>query len=447
MGNIGYTGEALNFLEANNITVWSRVEITFKTGTKILGIILPGLEQSDKYIYIKLPNGYNIAVSMKKIASIKLIEKLDIKYEIPEVAVKQKTDLPRLLLLGAGGTIASRVEYETGAVKPAFSERELLNAVPELYDVAVVEALNLFNIFSEDMKPEYWITLAKRIHEIILKEDYRGVVITHGTDTMHYTASALSFMLQNLPVPIVLTGAQRSSDRPASDSAVNLIASAITATRSEIGEVMIVMHASLDDETCYAHRGVRARKMHSSRRDAFKTIGDEPLAEITISNNNYKFKYLKTDFKRIASNKEDFKLYPYFENKTALIYVYPNFSKEIIETLIDHKYKGIVLAGTGLGHVPEDLLDTISRGVNEGVLFAMTTQCIWGPVGMNVYERGRKLQKLGVIPANGMLPETAYVKLGWVLGLESDHEKVKELFLKNIANEILLRENLKSYIC
>ena len=447
MSHIGYTGETLNFLEANNVTIWSRVEIIFKTGTKILGIILPGLERSDKYIYIKLPNGYNIAVSIEKITSIKLIEKLDIKYEIPEVKVKQKSDLPRLLLLGAGGTIASRVEYETGAVKPAFSERELLNAVPELYNLAIVEAQNLFNIFSEDMKPEYWITLAKKIHTLVLEEDYRGVVITHGTDTMHYTASALSFMLQNLPVPIVLTGAQRSSDRPASDSAVNLIASVITATRSEIGEVMIVMHASLDDETCYAHRGVRARKMHSSRRDAFKTIGDEPLAKVTISNDNYQFEYLKSDFKRVTPNREYFELYPYFENKTALVYIYPNFAKEIIESLIDHKYRGIVLVGTGLGHVPEHLLDTISRGINEGILFAMATQCIWGPVGMNVYERGRKLQKLGVIPANGMLPETAYVKLGWVLGFESDYNKAREIFSKNIANEILLRENLKSYIC
>ena len=441
----GYIGKAKEFLKRNKAKVWSLVKLVTKDGLNVEGLVLPAPEDTKEFIYLKLPNGYNFALNIARIKEIFVIGEEKVEYKIPERERFVREELPNVILLGAGGTIASRIEYSTGAVKPAFSETELLNAIPELEDIANIRTENVFNIFSEDMKPEYWITLAKKIENVVESGDFRGVVITHGTDTMQYTASALAFMLNNLPIPIVLTGAQRSSDRPATDSAVNLIASVLVASQSDIGEVTVVMHKTTNDSFCTVHRGVRVRKMHSSRRDAFKTIGDLPIADIDIEKR--KIIYLREDYNKIKKERSEFEVIPVFEEKTALIYIYPNIASEIINTLIDRRYRGIVLMGTGLGHVPEYLIDVIKRGVDENVVFVMTTQCLWGPVAMNVYERGRRLLKIGVIPANGILPEVAYVKLGWILAQTDDFEKIKELMTKNLRNEIVLRERFDKYIC
>ncbi len=444
-----YEGEAKKFLKNNNLVVWDYVEIRLLSGKEIEGAILPGFEGVTNEIYLKLPNGYNIAFKLDKISKIVKKGHITAEYRVKEINFEQKKNLPKVKLFGAGGTIASRVEYSTGAVKPSFNPTDLLNAVPELYDIARIDTEMILNIFSEDMKSEYWIEIAKKVYEALREDEYRGVIITHGTDTMHYTASALAFMLENLPAPVVLTGAQRSSDRPASDSAVNLIASAVVASKSDIGESMIVMHANLSDDVCFAHRGVRARKMHSSRRDAFKTIGDTPLASIKVNKDRTELKILKQkgEYMKIVNNREELIIYPYFEKKTALVYIHPNISGDLIETLIDKGYRGIVLMGTGLGHVPNYILKSIKRGADEGVIFFMTTQCLWGPVNMNVYERGRRLQKIGVYPADGMLPETAYVKLGWLLGMSDDKKFIIEKMTENMRGEIIKREKLKSYIC
>lgn len=445
MNETGYIGNALNLLNKFKATIWANVKIKTTQGTEIKGLILPAPEGTEDVIYIKLPNGYNIAIDVKKIDKINVLEFKKVEYKVPGGEIKHAVSLPTIFLLGAGGTIASRVEYETGAVKPAFSQKELLNAVPEIGELANVKTETIFNIFSEDMQPKYWIELAKEIAEKIPEEDVSGFIITHGTDTMQYTASALAFMLNNLPTPVVITGAQRSSDRPASDSAVNLIASTLVATKTDIGEVVVVMHSSPNDSSCYAHRGVRVRKMHSSRRDAFKTIGDTPLALVDVDNRTIKM--LKQDYIKTVKDRKEFYAKPVFEEKTAIIYVYPNITPSLIHTLIDHGYRGITLVGTGLGHVPEYLIPAIERGADEGVFFTMTTQCIWGPVAMNVYERGRRLQKIGVVPANGMLPEVAYIKMGWLLAQYDEREKIIELMVKNIKNEILLHERADRYIC
>jgi len=441
----GYIEEAKEFLERNKVKVWANVDLITVEGTKISGLILPAPENTRKYIYIKLPNGYNIAIEVKRISQIRVNKIEKIEYRIPEKPKKKKPNLPNVMLLGAGGTIASRVEYSTGAVKPAFTETELLNAIPELENIANIDAINLFNIFSEDMKPRNWIEIAKKIENSIQNDDYRGIVITHGTDTMQYTAAALAFMLDNIPIPITITGAQRSSDRPASDSATNLIASVLFTSKSDVGEVTVVMHKNLNDTICTAHRGVRVRKMHSSRRDAFKTIGDTPIADIDLEKG--KIVYLRDDYTKVSKDKTKFKANPVFEEKTAMLYIYPNIPTELIEYFIDKKYRGIVLIGTGLGHVAEDLLKPIERGVQEKVTFVMTTQCLWGPVAMNVYERGRRLQKIGVIPANGILPEVAYVKLGWILAQTEDQKEIRKLMTTNLKNEIVLREKISQYIC
>ncbi len=446
MVNEGYEGKAAELLKKHGVGIWHLIELKTEKGTVIKGLVLPAPEGTTNEIFIKLPNGYNIAINVSKITHIASLGVRKVEYKIKGEPLPSKLNLPNVLLLGVGGTIASRIEYATGAVKPAFSQQELLNAVPELAEIANIETESIFNIFSEDMKPSYWIRLAKKIADRILDDpDVNGFILTHGTDTMQYTAAALTFMLDNLPTPIVLTGAQRSSDRPASDSAVNLIASTLVASMSDIGEPVIVMHASLDDTKCYANRGTRVRKMHSSRRDAFKTIGDDPIAEVDVVSRE--IRYINTAYIKTNKKRDEFQEKAVFEEKTSMVYIYPGIDKDIIENLIDRGYRGIVLIGTGLGHVPDYLLSSISRGVEEGTFFVMTTQCIWGPVAMNVYERGRRLQKIGVIPGDGMLPEVAYVKLGWLLAQTDDKNEVKKLMTTNLRNEILRREKVDRYVC
>ena len=182
-------------------------------------------------------------------------------------------------MLGTGGTIASKVEYETGAVKPAMTTEDLIEAVPEIAFVADIEARVLFNIFSENMTPELW----ERIVDAVAKafeEGFEGVVVAHGTDTMAYTAAALSFAFRGLPAPIAFVGAQRSSDRPSSDAAFNLHAAVLTAAEAPFAEVVVVMHGEPGDTYALAHRGTKVRKMHTSRRDAFQSINARPLAKI-----------------------------------------------------------------------------------------------------------------------------------------------------------------------
>lgn len=438
----GYVGRALTFLLRNKITVWDEIKFQID-GLEINGILLPAPTGTEDLIFVKLKNGYNVAFSIDKISKIIKMGRKETKYEIPEKKLKILSEKPNVVLIGAGGTIASRIEYGTGAVKPAFSIRELSQAIPEIFSIANVRPIELFNIFSEDMRPDYWIEMAIKVASEI-NSGVDGVVITHGTDTMQYSASALAFMLQNLAVPVVFTGAQRSSDRPASDAAMNVIHSTLFAAKGEIAESVVCMHASLDDTKSLIHRGVRVRKMHSSRRDAFRTIGDMPLALVQ----NMDIEYIKGEKEFVNRGKYD-KSDTYadakFCKKTALIYVYPYMDPDIIEVLIDKRYRGIIIAGTGLGHVPENLIDTIRRGIKENIIIAMTTQCIWGPVKLDVYERGRMLRKIGVIPADGMLPETAFVKLGWLLGHDYDKNIVIKKFLSNVRYEIVKSEPINAF--
>ncbi len=437
----GYTGKALNFLNENKIDVWDEVKIQM-AGLEINGIILPAPSGTEDLIFLKLENGYNVAFSVEKINKIDKIGKKEIHYKIPEKSLKVISERPNVSLIGAGGTIASRVEYSTGAVKPAFSIHELSQAIPEIFSIANIKPIELFNIFSEDMRSDYWIKMAIKVAKEI-NSGADGIVITHGTDTMQYSASALAFMIQNLAVPVVFTGAQRSSDRPASDATVNVIHSTLFAAKGKIAESVVCMHASLDDTSTLIHRGVRVRKMHSSRRDAFRTVGDTPLARISGNKINYieghvfvtRGKYDKSETYADAK----------FCKKTALIYVYPYMDPDIIEILIDKRYRGLIIAGTGLGHVPDNLLSTIKRGIEEDMIIAMTTQCIWGPVKLDVYERGRELKRIGVIPADGMLPETAFVKLGWLLGHDYDKSTVIKNFLSDMRYEILKSEPVNAF--
>ncbi len=436
----GYRGKALETLKRFKALVWSEVVIVTSSG-EVKGLILPRSETADDlHIVLKLPVGYNIGIAAESIVEIKINGRKEANYKIPEKDFPFDPVKPRVKLFGTGGTIASRLDYRTGAVIPAFSPGELYGSVPELAEYCNLETEKLYGVFSENMGPEQWTGTAKAIGKEIEK-GVEGIVIGHGTDIMHHTAAILSFMIQNSPVPIVMVGSQRSSDRPSSDAALNLIHAVKTAAESDIAEVMVCMFGPTSDMYGLLHRGTRVRKMHSSYRSTFRTIGDIPLAQVDkekITPINHDYKKRRKD-KNVIINTA-------FEDKVSIVYYYPNMQPDIIDTLVDNGYKGIVIAGTGLGHVNKPVYPALKRAQDKGVAVYMTVQTLWGYVQMYVYETGREMMDLGVVPAANMLPEVAYVKLGWALGQTSDLDKVKEIMLTSIAGEITEREPSNGYL-
>ncbi|MGE5479990.1 MAG: Glu-tRNA(Gln) amidotransferase subunit GatD [Chloroflexota bacterium] len=436
----GYRGEALETLQKFDAMIWSDVEIVTPE-TTFVGIILPRSETADSlHVVLKLRTGYNVGIRYDKIQNVLIHGRKEAHYKIPEKEFPYTPNKPRVKLFGTGGTIASRLDYRTGAVIPAFSPGELYGSVPELADYCNLETEKLYGVFSENMGPEQWIGCAKGIAREI-EQGVQGIVIGHGTDTMHHTAAILSFMVQNSPVPIVMVGSQRSSDRPSSDAALNLIHSVKTAAESDIAEVMVCMFGPTSDEYGLLHRGTRVRKMHSSYRSTFRTIGDIPIATV----NKNRIKPLREDYNRRRKDRE-FKLMPYFEEKVGIVYYYPNMQPDMIDSMIDNGYRGIVIAGTGLGHVNKPLYPALKRAQEKGVAVYMTVQTLWGYVQMYVYDTGRDMMELGVVPTANMLPEVAYMKLCWALGQTDDLNEVKRIMLTPVAGEITDREPSNGYL-
>ena len=436
----GYKGRALAVLKKFNVRVWTEAVIRTTRGD-FSGIVLPRAENDDdRHIVLKLATGYNVGIAADTIMDIKEEGYREAHYKIPEKEFPFSENLPRVKLFGTGGTIASRLDYRTGAVIPTFSPGELYGAVPELADICNLETEKVVAVFSENMGPREYRKLAISIGKEI-KKGVAGIVIGHGTDTMHHTASALSFMVQNSPVPIILVGSQRSSDRPSSDAALNLIHATTAAARSDIAEVMVCMFGSTSDEYGLLHLGTQVRKMHSSYRSTFRTIGNTPLASVTREG----VTPLRNDYNRRRKDK-DVKILPYFDEKVAMLYYYPNMQPDMVYSLIDNGYKGIVIAGTGLGHVNKPLYEPLKKCAEKKIPVYMTVQTLWGYAHMFVYETGRELMGLGVVPAENMLPEVAYVKLAWALGQTNDPDKVKELMLTPIAGDITEREPYNGYL-
>ena len=427
---LGYRGEALQLLKRVKAQIGDILRLT-KDNEIYEGILIPRSEYGDdKHVVIKLRTGYNIGI---KVTAMTKIEKAGAGAKPAFLAPslpKQKPGMPKVAIISTGGTIASRVDYRTGAVRPALTANDLYSVVPELSEIATIDAEILFNIFSEDIACQHWAKLAEAIGKRIEKGE-NGIVVAHGTDTMGYTAAAMSFALQELPVPVVLVGSQRSADRPSSDAATNLTGAVIAAARAPFAEVVLAMHETPSDIAITLHRGTKVRKCHTSRRDTFKSINAEPLAKVE----NNEVVMLASDFRK-RNDSRKFVLKPGFEEKVALLKFHPNFDPEIIAHCVDKGYRGIVLEGTGLGHVSNACLPVIRSAVEKGAIVAMTSQCIWGRVDMNVYDRGRDLLKLGVIPLEDMLSETALVKLMWVLGQTKDADEAKKLLTINTAHEI-----------
>ncbi len=427
--NSGYKGEALSALKKAGCQVGDVIRVT-SNGKTYEGILIPRSETGDgKHVVVKLKNGYNVGVRISPNVTIERIGKgSKPSFAAPPIP-EQKPELPKVVILSTGGTIASRVDYRTGAVRSALSASDLYGVVPELADIARVKTEIVFSLYSENLRQKDWSQLAQKVAEHIT-QGTDGVVIAHGTDTMAYTAAALSFALQNLPVPVILVGAQRSSDRPSSDAATNLIAAVQAATRGPFAEVGLAMHETLSDTSIAVNRGTKVRKCHTSRRDAFKPVNATPIArvknnEVTMLTDEYQ--------KRDAAKKLVLK--PKFSEEVALVKFYPGLDPEVINWHVEKGCKGILLEGTGLGHVSKYCFDAIRNAVEHDVVVALASQCIWGRVNMNVYDTGRDLLTLGVIPLDDMFPETALVKLMWVLGQTSDMEEAKKLLKANIAGE------------
>ncbi len=436
----GYRGVTREMMEKLGIKVWDDVILT--AGPNVFqGVVLPRSETADAdHIVLKLATGYNIGVSATKVTSVEILGSREAHYQIPEQAFPYDEKNPRVKLLGTGGTIASRLDYKTGAVIPAFSPGELYGAVPELADICNLETEKLFGIFSEDMGPEQYITLARAIGEEIEK-GVDGIMIGHGTDTLSHTAAALTYMCQDLPVPVVLVGSQRSSDRPSSDAALNLIHAARTAAYFDASEVVVCMFGPTSDQYGLLHRGPQVRKMHSSYRSTFRTIGDRPLAMV----DREKFTFLKQNYlKRDLNRKPNIR--PVFDHRVGMVYYYPNMKPDMIDSMVDNGYKGIIIAGTGLGHVNKPLYEPIRRATEAGVHVFMTVQTLWGYAQMYVYDTGRLLMQRGVVPLANMLPEAAYIKLGWAMGVTDDHEEVKRLMLTPVGGDITDSEPPDGYI-
>jgi glutamyl-tRNA(Gln) amidotransferase subunit D len=412
-------------LKTANIETGDVIHIV-RNGKHHEGVLMPHHDFShEDIITIKLKTGYNIGITVDNNTDITLIQKQK-PVEKPLKKIPFDPKKPTISIIGTGGTIACYVDYRTGAVHPASSAQELAFSVPEIFDLCNVQSQVAYQMLSENIDVSHWQALAKLIAEE-LNNGAAGVVIPHGTDTLGYTAAALSFFLKNLSGPVVLVGAQRSSDRPSSDAAQNLIAAATVAATSDLGEVVVVMHGEISDTFSTIHRGTKVRKLHTSRRDAFQTVNDHPLGivenrKVTIHTSYRK----KTPGPVIADTT--------MNEDVAIVYFYPGMKPEDLP-----EKKGIILAGTGLGHVSAKLLPRITQHINNGSAIVMTSQCLFGRVNMRVYSVGRDLIKAGVIPGEDMLPETAYVKLMWVLAHTKTRDEVESLMTTNIAGEISKR--------
>ncbi len=427
----GYKGEALRLLRQADCNVGDILKVTSK-GKTYEGILIPRSGEGTAII-IKMKSGYNIGIQAATDVKVEKIGKGNKPTFASPPIPKQNPELPHVVIMSTGGTIASRVDYRTGAVRSAISASDLYGVVPELADVAQVDTEIVYSIYSENLTQKNWCELAQKVAERI-EQGVDGIVIAHGTDTMAYTSAALSFALQNLPVPVIVVGAQRSSDRPSSDAATNLIGAVKAAGEAPFAEVGLAMHETISDIAIIVHRGAKVRKCHTSRRDTFKSINGFPIAKVK----NLQVT-METDQYQRRDPKKKLVLKPNFSDKVALVKFYPGIDPEIIDFYVEKGFKGILLEGSGLGHVSKFCFDAIKNAVAKGVVVALASQCIWGRVNMNVYDTGRDLLSFGVVPLDDMFPETGLVKLMWALGQTSDPKEAIKLLKTNIAGEYLPR--------
>lgn len=417
--------------EEKDIEVGDRIKVKDREGR-----LMPKPDTGDsEIINLKLDSGYNVGLEPE---GIELVEKGSSEgLEKPEVPHSE--DKPDILILHTGGTIASRVSYEEGGVKPAFDPEDLVQMYPELAEEVNIHSEVVAQMLSEDMEPQHWQEIADTVHD--MKDEYDGIIVGHGTDTMSYTGAALTLMLQGLDTGVMLVGSQRSSDRPSSDASMNVFCASKFLVETDFSGVGICMHENSSDSWCNILPAAKARKMHTSRRDAFSEINAEKLGRV-----NYKSGQIQENFEK--SDKE-YELNTELNDNVGMLRIRPGMRPEELDFLIEHDYDGVVVEGTGLGHMPvnafddktqhhAEILNKLSE-LAEDTVVVMSSQCLEGRVDMDVYDAGLKIQDAGVISARDMHPELAYVKLMWSLGQSTDIDEAEEIFQKNVNGEISKR--------
>ncbi len=436
----GYRGALRERLVREGIRTWSKVKIT-KGNATYEGLLLPRSQHTaDTYVTLKVDTGYNLGVLVDEATRIEETGYQKGHYQLPHVDVKPQKELPSVTLLGTGGTVASRLDYRTGSVIPAFTPEELFSAVPELVTRVNLTPKTLYQILSENFRPEYWVRTAEAIAKEI-EGGVKGVIIGHGTDTMCTTGAALAYFLRNLPVPVVLVGSQRSSDRPSSDGPRNILYAATLAGHEDFAEVVVCMHGGTSDSYNLIHRATRCRKMHSSRRDTFRTLDDIPLGKIDDSG----ITWFKDDIRKRGTT-EDFLLDTKIDTRVGMLYSYPGMNPDMLDSMVDKGYHGIVIIGTGLGHVGTDMFPPLERCQQQEIPVVLVVEPLFGYIHLRVYETGRDMLARGVIEGGNMLPSAAYTKLIWVLGHTRDIKQVKTLMQTDIAGEITQREGPRGFL-
>ncbi|MFH1211813.1 MAG: Glu-tRNA(Gln) amidotransferase subunit GatD [Candidatus Woesearchaeota archaeon] len=410
------------------------------------GILMPR-QQNSSSVFIKLKNGYNIGISEKKIKKIEVLEKVDGAGSLKPTTAKKNSKLPTIAVLHTGGTIASKVDYRTGGVVSSFTPEELLSLFPELKNIANLESELISSMWSDDLRFRHFGLIGNAVEKFI-KKGVDGIIVGMGTDNLAVAAASLSFIVEKSPVPIIFAGAQRSSDRGSSDAGANLICAAEFIAKTDFAGVAICMHEHSSDENCVILPACKARKLHTSRRDAFRTVNDTAIARI-----NYKTKkitFLKKDYEKKAKEKTEqisLVIKPKMEEKVGLLKIHVNMFPEQFSFF--KGYKGLVIEGTGLGHTPghvpnkeceihKEIFPAIKKLVDSGCIVVMTSQCIFGRVNLHVYDKGRDLLNIGVVSGEDMLAETALVKLSWLLA-NYKPEEAKKLVGENLRGEISLR--------
>lgn len=383
-------------------------------------------------VLLKLASGYNVGIAKENILAARAIKKYKPLETIPS-KVPKDAKLPSIGLVITGGTIASKLDTRTGGVHPLTDASEFAKFYPELFTKANVKTLAIpFMTASESMNSEHWIKLAQAIEPMLHDEHIQGIIVTHGTDFLAYTAAALSFFIKDLNKPVILTYSQRSVDRASSDARLNLQC-ALKMALSDCAQVMLVGHATSSDDYCFALNGTKVKKMHSSRRDAFKPINTTPIAKVWPDKVEFLHKYNPRNDKKPKIDIE-------YTDKVALLKFYPGQDPSILD-FYALKYKGIVIEAAGLGHVPvtesdHSWIPTLKKHIKSGFVVCAAAQTIYGRLDPFVYSNGRELIDAGVIFLEDMLAETALVKLGWVLGHYGWKKNVKEKMLENISGEL-----------
>jgi glutamyl-tRNA(Gln) amidotransferase subunit D len=405
---------------------------------ELIGVLMPNKETDS--VVIKLNSGYNIGIDKNRVKKTEVIEKAKLRTK-KESKIKNQKNKKKIMILHTGGTIASKVDYSSGGVIAQFSPADLIEMVPEIGDIVNIDTELVANMMSEDICFKDYQKLAKAIKKHI-ENGIDGIIIGHGTDTLAYTSSALSFMLEGINLPVILVGSQRSSDRGSSDARINLICASIFINQTDFAGVAICMHNSTNDNKCAILPATKTRKMHTSRRDAFKAVNDTPIA--VVDYNSRKIEYLKSDYSK-KSEYNKLVLRDKFNENVGLLKTHTNMKSDIFE-FFTKNYEGFCFEATGLGQAPTNLGDEnlknyelLKKFTQKNGIVVLTSQCIFGRVHPTVYTNCRRLSSIGIVYCEDMLPETAFIKLAWLLGNYKDKKEVKKLMITNLRGELVNR--------